>query len=605
MRKFNKFARLGCLLVWWSLAAVPARAQADSPDQYAGWWIQQFGVVDPDSEPLAARAGRVFERVCAAADRKSNRLPRLVLIRGDGDPYVVALPDGSIVLTRGGLHLCYRDVPPERGDACLAFLLGHELAHLAKDDFWHRSAFMALRESPGDPGPRTRLVRLLAAAGGDSAQARDGLRVKELQADAYGMLYMAMAGYDPSAVLAQGSSFFAKWAAQVTERALCDEETHPRPADREAFLRSQLQGVVRELDFFHFGVRLYQLGRYHDAILFLERFLQRFPSREVYNNLGLCRYQLAVRALARQDFDQAARFRLPVRLDQATLAERLQVRSTPDPDGRAPASVTVHLDPAIRYLEQAVQLDPWHVPARVNLCAALIQRGRAARALSAVEEAPPGLEPDADLQVGKAVALYLYGRESGIDTGDNAVALLKDVATRFPGRADVPYNLGTILAERGRAASAREAWEAFLRLEPRGRWSAVVRRRLDPEAPPAPETARRAADPPASAAFPPGKITPAVEKALKPLERTAFDLGTCSGAVYRGKGVRALELDFVLEIVEGEAREKLPLSRARETFGEPDAVEETPAGALWLYPAFALETRADAVCGVIRFAGAP
>ncbi|MBP7866988.1 MAG: hypothetical protein KA419_13685 [Acidobacteria bacterium] len=597
--------RFAWLLLLGALAAGALRGQDESPDQYAGWWVQQFGVVDPEAEPLAARAASVFTRVCAAADRKSNRLPRLVLIRGDGDPCVVALPDGSIVLTRGGLHLCYRDVTPEQGDACLAFLLGHELAHLAKDDFWHRSAFMALREAPGDAESRTRLVRLLAGAGGDSAQARDGLRVKELQADAYGMLYMAMAGYDPAAVMTPGSSFFAKWAAQVTERALFDDRTHPRPADRETFLRSQLQGVVRELDFFHFGVRLYQLGRYHDAILFLQRFLQRFPSREVYNDLGLCHYQLAVRALARQDVDLAARFRLPVRLDQATLAERLRFRAPAAPDVRDSPAVTAHLDPAIRYLEQAVQLDPWHVPARVNLCAALVLRGRAARALAAVEEAPPGLSADADLQVGKAVALYLYGRESGIDTGDNAVALLKAVAGRFPGRADVPYNLGTILAERGRAASAREAWEAFLQLEPRGHYAAVVRRRLDPEAPDAAPAARKATAPPASAAFPPGKITPAVEKALKALERTAFDLGTFSGAVYRGKGVRALELDFVLELVEGELRERMPVSRARETFGEPDAVEETPAGALWLYPAFALETRADEVFGVVRFAGTP
>ncbi len=605
MMKTGRYVRFAWLLLLGALAAGALRGQDESPDQYAGWWVQQFGVVDPEAEPLAARAASVFTRVCAAADRKSNRLPRLVLIRGDGDPCVVALPDGSIVLTRGGLHLCYRDVTPEQGDACLAFLLGHELAHLAKDDFWHRSAFMALREAPGDAESRTRLVRLLAGAGGDSAQARDGLRVKELQADAYGMLYMAMAGYDPAAVMTPGSSFFAKWAAQVTERALFDDRTHPRPADRETFLRSQLQGVVRELDFFHFGVRLYQLGRYHDAILFLQRFLQRFPSREVYNDLGLCHYQLAVRALARQDVDLAARFRLPVRLDQATLAERLRFRAPAAPDVRDSPAVTAHLDPAIRYLEQAVQLDPWHVPARVNLCAALVLRGRAARALAAVEEAPPGLSADADLQVGKAVALYLYGRESGIDTGDNAVALLKAVAGRFPGRADVPYNLGTILAERGRAASAREAWEAFLQLEPRGHYAAVVRRRLDPEAPDAAPAARKATAPPASAAFPPGKITPAVEKALKALERTAFDLGTFSGAVYRGKGVRALELDFVLELVEGELRERMPVSRARETFGEPDAVEETPAGALWLYPAFALETRADEVFGVVRFAGTP
>ncbi len=596
----------GLLILW--AAGCAAATVDDRPDHYAGWWIQQFGAVDPAAEPLAARAAAVFTRVAAAADKKANRYPQLVLIQGAGDPYAVALPDGSVVLTQGALRLCYDGVPPARGDGRLAFILGHELAHLAKDDFWHRSAFIAVRESPAGEPARDRLARVLAAAGdplGTSPAARATAQVKELQADAYGLVYMTIAGFDPAAVLQGDRVFFREWAAQATGRVAYDDGTHPSADDRAVFLESQLAPVVGELDFFHFGVRLYQLGRYHDAILLLNRFLQRFPGREVYGDLALCHYQLAMRALARLDPDALYRFQLPVVLDPVTLAERLRLRGGNVPAAAGHPSVIQHLDPALQQLEQALQLDPAYTTGRANLCAALIARGRYARALSVADEAPPDAPPDPALRECKAVALYLYGRDSGIDTGDNAMVLLRELEQAFPERASVRYNLGTILAERGRSAAARECWEAFLAREGAGEYADWVRQRLagGDTAPPA--TPVRPATAPAgpAPALPLGKPSAKTAEALKGMAKTPFELGEFSGAVYRGGGVRALELDFVLEVVEQDLAAPLAPARARELYGPPERTVPTPSGAVLVYRGFALESDGGGIRTVIVFAG--
>ncbi|KPA10820.1 hypothetical protein MHK_008977 [Candidatus Magnetomorum sp. HK-1] len=49
----------------------------------------------------------------------------------------LSFPDGTVVISTGVIDLCYLDVTPKVGDGRLAFILGHELAHLSNNDFWH------------------------------------------------------------------------------------------------------------------------------------------------------------------------------------------------------------------------------------------------------------------------------------------------------------------------------------------------------------------------------------------------------------------------------------------------------------------------------------
>src|SRR5262245_55960074 len=146
---------------------------------HASWWIQNYGLADPATTNFMSRAEVVFPRVAAAADKRANRLPTLVVLNAKGSPFAMALPDGSVLVTKGALQICYEGQPLDLGDSRLAFVLGHELAHLGNDDFWHAQAFEALEQHTShDPSD-----------GELQAEAKQ----REFHADAYGMLYMTIA----------------------------------------------------------------------------------------------------------------------------------------------------------------------------------------------------------------------------------------------------------------------------------------------------------------------------------------------------------------------------------------------------------------------------
>jgi hypothetical protein len=123
-------------------SSTPTRA-AERPADHVAFFIANYGLADPAAHPLVARAYRVFDRVRAAADVAGRRSPRLKVIASLTDPWAQALRDGYVLLSRGAVAICYRAGDPALGDARLAFVLGHELAHLAKDDFWHAEVHWA------------------------------------------------------------------------------------------------------------------------------------------------------------------------------------------------------------------------------------------------------------------------------------------------------------------------------------------------------------------------------------------------------------------------------------------------------------------------------
>ena len=94
------------------LFLIASSAYADNPKDFAAWWIKNYGVVDFKIDPLAAPAEKVFERVAAASDKRGNRSPRLIIIKAIGDPYAQAIKDGTVILTQGGLKICYQGVTP-------------------------------------------------------------------------------------------------------------------------------------------------------------------------------------------------------------------------------------------------------------------------------------------------------------------------------------------------------------------------------------------------------------------------------------------------------------------------------------------------------------
>lgn len=564
----------------------------DSPKDHAAWWIENFGVVTPKDNPLAGRAEQVFARVSAAADKKGSRVPRLVIMKGTGDPWAQAIKDGGVIITEGALTLCYHSVTPDRGDSRLAFILGHELAHLAKDDFWHNFAFTAVKEYADDRETRKALMSQLK-------ETSELIRTKELQADSYGLVYMTIAGYDPKSIIDDTTNFIEDWVSQIMGKVAYTDEKHPSSKERAEALRAQLREVANDLDLFTFGVRLYQLGRYSDAILLFDTFREKFAGREVFNNIGLSHYQLSVKALAGCDESSALRFKLSTILDPDTLAKGFRSRGAAEATCFEDPLFQEHIKEAIRHFELAMGKDLTYMPARINLMSALILSGEYSKAMGVADEALRITPGSIETLNNKAVALYLFGKSNTIDTADNAIGILKGVLNKEPSLSEALYNIASIQAERSRNASAQDTWRQFLTIEPTGVYADNVRKKSGIKTGKK-KIAGKAVllKPP----FPLGEIGTQGEKRLKDTRPTSFAVGKFSGEIYELGEIKLLVIDGSVEIVETIPDTEVDISKFKKNTGEPVKVIKGLYSASLIYDNFAVDVMGGKVKKIIYFA---
>lgn len=144
----------------------------------------------------------------AQVDRVSKRLIPFVPVEGaqwevkvfeDATPNAFALPGGKIGVHTGIL-------PIAQNDAGLATILGHELAHVKLRHAGQRYSQQVaialggatLNAALEDESPRTRgLIMAAVGLGATVGVALPFSRKHEYQADEYGLMVMARAGYDP------------------------------------------------------------------------------------------------------------------------------------------------------------------------------------------------------------------------------------------------------------------------------------------------------------------------------------------------------------------------------------------------------------------------
>ncbi len=587
------------IIVTLSISNYTYSADIREMKHHGSWWIENYGVISEEEGPLVTRAEGVFNMVSMASDKMGNRIPKLLIIRSKGDPWAISLKDGTIILTHGALNVCYKGVAEEDGDSRLAFLLGHELAHLSNDDFWHAFAFTAVEENLIYTEIKKALKAQLEKTGdikADDPESDKFIRTKELQADSYGIISMAIAGYDPRAIVDDSNNFFEEWVSQTTSAAAYEDPRHPGPEMRSEFLRSQLSAVVETIDYFTFGVNLYQLGRYSDAILLFDAFSEHFPGREVFNNLGLSHYQLAMRFLSSCDRELPLRFKLSTVFDTETRARRTRGKGRSDCVKNK--IFLQHINNATGYLNLALNKDPTYLPARINLSSALITAGRYSSAMSMADEALE-IEPgNPEALSNKAVALYLFGLANNIDTADNAINVLKETSVRNPGFGNSVYNVAAIQSERGRKASAQETWKAFLRVEHSGIHATAARRNTGIEAD------EIAIVPSTSRLKPPiklGEITAESAEVLNEMESREFVIGKFTGEIYEGNRIKALAIDNVVEVVERQFDKKIEFKGFKEKHGEPVRVRNNNYGKTLIYSDFAAYVKNGKIKKVIYF----
>lgn len=439
------------------MTAWSATAAADLPRDHAEFYVDAYGLADPVTEPRLAHTNRVFDRIRAAAAVQGRRLPRLKVLAAATAPWAQALPDGTILLSRGALGVCYHAADESLGDARLAFILGHELAHLAKDDFWHTEVYRALAGDPRAADNR----RLLAAtsdaetSGGKPVRSEEA-RLKESEADDWGFVYAAVAGYPVQRLLGESDSgdqdFFRFWVEQTHTLDLADE-VHPAPSDRATLLRSRLSRMLGAIEQWRFGVRLLHFGRLDDARYFLEAFQGDFPSREVLGNLG---YLYVRKALAVMPAPMAKRYWMPDLFDLTTRAEALERSTSRGATESLPSEAADFLRTATDYLGRAVALDPGYTPAWTNLAIARYWLGEFHLARDAADRALAGSPEDPEL--GALQAIIIAGCDPSLDLWPQAVARLDALLEAHPDAPAVRFNLARLLDERGRGAAALPHW---------------------------------------------------------------------------------------------------------------------------------------------------
>ncbi|NIM10422.1 MAG: hypothetical protein GTO45_00395 [Candidatus Aminicenantes bacterium] len=563
----------------------------------APWWIYNYGdyvKTEGKKDPRVKQVYAVFERVKNAADKAEGRLPRLFIINTRGEPYARALPDGGIIINPKTLDICYAGVDYETGNQRMAFILGHELAHLTNKDFMHREAFLALEEH-GDEKARKDLAEYFKPP--DPEKARE-CKKKELLADGYGVLYAAMSGYDISELFGKKSTFLRYWARQVGIGNFYDDEPrHPSIHKREQLILSKFNAVVKNLELFRAGVLLYQMGNYHDGAAAFREFAKDYPAREVFNNIGACYFNLALRHLHLKFNDDYYRFRLSTTIDYDTTAVVMQSRG--EGDYLNNKEIAGYINKSVDYFKRAAARDAQDRTSRYNLAAALILKKEYAEALALCSDLLKKDAKDINALNNKAIAFYYYGKEEDLETTQKAIQILHKAHRLEPGNSEVLYNLAALKQGRTRLAGAKLFWEKYLNLDttPKDNFYTHIYKKLKGTDPPKP--GEPAARPRIPAGISLGKDFSRIKKKWGKELAREFKLGIeedvdkeswfISLQVIVKDNLRVLALDGTVELVEQECDSFERKEEILETFGPPQKIVHHTGGNLYIYKGFSFK----------------
>jgi tetratricopeptide (TPR) repeat protein len=440
------------------------------PQERLDYWRSNYEELAAPDDPRVERAQAIFKRLLDAAGRKPGVVPRLFIMKRDplNVSLPIAIPDGSIILSKGTLDICYRE--PLHGDDRLAFVLAHELAHQLKDDFWHMRFFQALEASQAQkPQPSSDLVELRRLV-----SATDEIWTKELQADEYGIVYASMAGFNTDAIVAEdrGVNFFQAWVQALAPGRLSAayaSPSHPNPQQRAETVKARLRQILDKTDVFAWGLRFYQIGDYARAIRAFENFLHFFPSREVYHNLASSHHQLALQYYRLwKPNTPALPFKLSLTIDPTTRASRIALRGRNQQNAKPAELFHEHLDKAMEFYQTAISLDPAYMLSYNNLGCALFIKADWYKAIATFQDALK-IAPQAP-EVLNNLGVTFFAADIP-QQGKSHLLKAHELASHY----DAPlFNLGKIAYEEKRPTEAQTYWQAYLRLDPVGPWADLI-----------------------------------------------------------------------------------------------------------------------------------
>ena len=344
------------------------------------------------------------------------------------------------MLTKGAIEAIYNETDAELGDARIAFVIGHELSHLATDDLFHHRAFV------------NNLNQINTQTAWLNSRPEE-----EIRADLKGYTLATIAGYRTDLLVGGNNDFFQGWLSQFSPG---NTTTHPDTETRRKYLSNGFQKILDNIPYYQFAITLAHFGQYKDSQYLLEDFLNQAETQDAFTNLGYVHLQ---RARAHMPHHLAYKYWIPSLLEPASHLELVRDRTLFESNVISEQALE-HLQLAEQTLKTAIMMDENNLTNFINLAAVyLYMPDKIHRAYAAIEDArrtPLGSKQSVQDQL---EAIYQLIRvQDDLDSGDRwpkARDSLVQLA-RSPSPPDnLLYNLGRMLDDRGRDDTATLYWK--------------------------------------------------------------------------------------------------------------------------------------------------
>jgi hypothetical protein len=230
----------------------------------------------------------------------------------------------------------------------LAIVLSHELAHYYNDHTFCADFAFAVRKENLELSQKLKAV------------SKSDKISKETQADYHGFFYAAVAGYQPFDIYdAAIDSIYKKYKLPETSA------DYPSKSERKQMATSVKQKTNALYLKFKEALRLKESKKYQEAIMLLEEVNTYFPSREIYNNLGVIKtlQALDLKTLSLEEYKYPKRFLYPLEIDNTSRLNQNETRSTDENQMK----MIKLLKSAQKDFEKAISLDPVYTKAFINL----------------------------------------------------------------------------------------------------------------------------------------------------------------------------------------------------------------------------------------------
>jgi len=424
-----------------------------NPKERISFWRENYSVYKQD-DPAVANIFHIFEVIKKVAGIRPGKNPRLVVIKETpyGFNLPISLPDGGIILSKGMLDRLRAD----HGDYAskIAFIFGHEIAHVFSGDFWHIEFFRLISHYDGKS--HINITPFL--------DDKRELTKKELAADEQGLLYMLMAGYDPSVIWENKryQNFFDEWNRRIS----LIQGTNFKPLvpefEREKAVKFRLKQIIDQSVEYRAGIYYFLAGHYQSAIELFEDFSHVFPGREVYHNLAMSHHFAAIACHTPVKFvKKSAPMKFSYIIDPV---ERLFIRARRNGVKSNPQCYAQHMAKAVQRYKLALLNDPDYLPAIVNLASAHMGQGNIYKAIGLLMDKRPGA--DALLLNNLAIAHELIG-----DLDKAADYYRQAIHQQNP---DALYNLGRMYYWNGQIKKAESYWHQYLQHDRQSHFAHVV-----------------------------------------------------------------------------------------------------------------------------------